>query len=534
MSSRAVSSSYSSCSFHCGAPLALAHKVSRQSLSLLRLVLSLSRRLIFCLCHSSIFRISPRLQKKEVTSRVFKLEAFWGFLSLRSKMSHSSTDLVTCLREVLQKLHDSPYPHVDNPTPGSKNRASVSVVLRIRPRYQAVPAGAANGSYVLPNDEITRGELQSEKAEDIASFFSNEWVQTGDPEVLFIKRAGRKGDRWSGHIALPGGKRDLEDADDLDTAIRETREEIGLDLTTADCLHVGNLPERVVTTTWGKDALMVLCPYVFILTGPIPVLQPQPTEVAALHWIPLRALLSPSLRTREYVDTSSRMAKQGGIVLQKLLRFLLGRMMFSAVQLTPSESLYATSIPGFVPDGGDPTAKLFSGLAEGSFGVSSSSSGSLAHQQPLLLWGLTLGVLADFLDMLPPYNAVSLWKYPTYTMPDLRILVYLITRPVRKNNAGDLSTGSWPSQVASQTAMDAETQAMAVTEAEPRYLANNSEVGIGALGVGSHRQPAVGKLLSGYYERMSLAIGVFLVYRTLLGSAAVYWVYRAWRRRRAR
>lgn len=445
-------------------------------------------------------------------------------------MSQSSPDLVASLRDVLQKLHDTPYPHVDNPTPGSKKRASVSVLLRIRPRYAAVAANEANGSYVLPKNPNGEESPQVEKETDIESFFSNTWVQEGDPEVLFIKRAGRRGDRWSGHIALPGGKRDPEDADDLETAIRETREEIGLDLTKANCLHVGNLPERVVTTTWGKDALMVLCPYIFMLTGPIPVLQPQPTEVAALHWIPLRALLSPSLRTREYVDTSSRMVKQGGVVVQKVLRFLLGRMMFSAVQLTPSESLYATSIPGFVPDGGDPTGKLFSGLAEGSFGVPSSSAGSLAHQQPLLLWGLTLGVLADFLDMLPPYNAVSLWRYPTYTMPDLRLLVYLITRPVRKNNAGDLSTGSWPSQ----TAVDATTQAMAVSEAEPRRLAKKNEVGIGGLGVGSHRQPAVGKLLSGYYERMSLAIGIFLVYRTLLGSAALYWVYRTWRRRQIR
>ena len=66
-----------------------------------------------------------------------------------------------------------------------------------------------------------------------------------------------------GHVALPGGGRDPEDADDLQTAIRETREEIGLDLTKAGCLKVGNLPERVVTTTWGKEALMVLVPLHF-------------------------------------------------------------------------------------------------------------------------------------------------------------------------------------------------------------------------------------------------------------------------------
>lgn len=32
-----------------------------------------------------------------------------------------------------------------------------------------------------------------------------------------------------GEVALPGGKRDEEDADDIATALREAREEIGLD-----------------------------------------------------------------------------------------------------------------------------------------------------------------------------------------------------------------------------------------------------------------------------------------------------------------
>jgi hypothetical protein len=42
--------------------------------------------------------------------------------------------------------------------------------------------------------------------------------------------------------------------------------------------------------------------------------------------------------------------------------------------------------------------------------------GEGAYPSPLLLWGLTLGILADFLDMLPPHQAVQLWKYPTFTV----------------------------------------------------------------------------------------------------------------------
>src|SRR5512138_157863 len=49
--------------------------------------------------------------------------------------------------------------------------------------------------------------------------------------VLLIRRAERPGDPWSGHMALPGGRRESGDADLVATAIREAAEELGLALT---------------------------------------------------------------------------------------------------------------------------------------------------------------------------------------------------------------------------------------------------------------------------------------------------------------
>ncbi len=53
---------------------------------------------------------------------------------------------------------------------------------------------------------------------------------TEGPEMLVIKRSEAERDHWSGHLALPGGRAEPEDENLLATAVRETFEEVGLDL----------------------------------------------------------------------------------------------------------------------------------------------------------------------------------------------------------------------------------------------------------------------------------------------------------------
>ncbi len=50
-------------------------------------------------------------------------------------------------------------------------------------------------------------------------------------ELLLIRRADRAGDPWSGQMALPGGRREATDSDLVETAMRETWEEMGIELT---------------------------------------------------------------------------------------------------------------------------------------------------------------------------------------------------------------------------------------------------------------------------------------------------------------
>ena len=104
-------------------------------------------------------------------------------------------------------------------------------------------------------------------------------------ELLFIRRSEHPGDPWSGHVAFPGGKQDPEDATPRAAAIRETQEEVGLDLSSATFL--GPLDE---IATFNQLPRMVIRPFVFALDAP-PVLAPN-EEVRSTHPLALTHLLS--------------------------------------------------------------------------------------------------------------------------------------------------------------------------------------------------------------------------------------------------
>ena len=115
-------------------------------------------------------------------------------------------------------------------------------------------------------------------------------------ELLLIKRAEFPGDPWSGHMALPGGRRDPGDRDALDTAARETREEVGIDLYAvgAPLGFLGDVQPRR-----GAPPIVV-SPYVFAAPAEV-VATPNP-EVDAAVWIPLGELVHPGAATEHLLE----------------------------------------------------------------------------------------------------------------------------------------------------------------------------------------------------------------------------------------
>jgi 8-oxo-dGTP pyrophosphatase MutT (NUDIX family) len=101
-------------------------------------------------------------------------------------------------------------------------------------------------------------------------------------EFLFIHRADDDRDPWSGHMAFPGGRVDPGDAGPRAAAVRETREEVGLDLSSLG-EQIGRLSD-VAAIGRGRPMNMVITPFVYTVDS-VPPLEPN-YEVETVVWVP--------------------------------------------------------------------------------------------------------------------------------------------------------------------------------------------------------------------------------------------------------
>lgn len=123
-------------------------------------------------------------------------------------------------------------------------------------------------------------------------------VHTRGPEesILLIRRALRAEDPWSGQWSFPGGHRDRQDRDLLDTALRELAEECDVHLTRADLTQA--LPHAWAGRRVGRFVLVA--PFVFAVHEPLAIHLDLKEAVEAL-WAPVRLLRDPSLHSIQSV-----------------------------------------------------------------------------------------------------------------------------------------------------------------------------------------------------------------------------------------
>lgn len=101
------------------------------------------------------------------------------------------------------------------------------------------------------------------------------------PTVVFTQRTAHLADH-AGQIAFPGGRHHDEDRSPEDTALREAREEIGLDASRVEIL--GRLPQYRTSTGFAVTPIVGW-------TRPPLAYTPDPEEVADVFEVPLEFLL---------------------------------------------------------------------------------------------------------------------------------------------------------------------------------------------------------------------------------------------------
>src|SRR5690606_3246418 len=102
------------------------------------------------------------------------------------------------------------------------------------------------------------------------------------PTVLFTLRAAHLNDH-AGQISFPGGRVETEDSSPVDTALRDTEEEVGLARRHVEVL--GRLPEYHTGTGFR------VTPVVGLIAPPFDVM-PEPLEVAEVFEVPMTFLMN--------------------------------------------------------------------------------------------------------------------------------------------------------------------------------------------------------------------------------------------------
>ncbi|KAF8342571.1 uncharacterized protein EI90DRAFT_2902605 [Cantharellus anzutake] len=320
--------------------------------------------------------------------------------------------------------------------PTQPRRAAVSLVMRIRP-----PEG-----YPLP-------EQSAYEVPSLEKFFEQDWARHPEAraELLFIRRdkskqnfkdvrgagAGASTNGASAHVAFPGGRTEESDEGALYTAMRQTWEEIGLDLAEKEFTCVGQLDDREITTSLGKRLLMILSPFVFLYLSPYEMTIEPPEEESdvTLHWVPLSALLSPLPKwSFVTVDISSRLAPRHNI-LRILVRWLVGNMRFRALVITEEDIEELDDL--------HVSSKAWEKRRE--------REGS--PKEELRLWGLTLGMTLDLIRFMYPRRSelppgdpsssefdeignVALMPsmasvFPRFSIPDVNFWIWVFGRRYR-------------------------------------------------------------------------------------------------------
>ena len=259
---------------------------------------------------------------------------------------------------------------------------------------------------------------------------------------------------------------------------------------------------------------MVLCPFVYLqMRYDLPPLALQPSEVHSAYWVPLEKIISPSLKREVRCDLSDRFTQQKLPAVRLMLRATLGQFIFGAVKLKPTECFYSDS--NFESALQAPASSLL-GRVKALFGGRDQFD---ADDQPLLLWGLTLGIVADLLEIIDRPATSKLWNWPTFSAWDVRTITWLLNYRFQSRKIRELT-------------MSKESSTRESDDIRPGELDNTTNsTSMKRLGKGSEAGIAGMTLLADYSDRLRQAAIVALCLRFLFGAGLSAFLINKYRRR---
>ncbi|KAJ3110743.1 hypothetical protein HDU96_006303 [Phlyctochytrium bullatum] len=266
-----------------------------------------------------------------------------------------------------------------------------------------------------------RGEKWEEEARkartEVREGWMNEpWIQESQGlEVFYIRRALNPGDLWSGHMAFPGGRVE-EGETDYDAAVRETWEEVGIDLTQGPSLNLAR--DEVASAHWISVDLFLPPTFTFGEAFPSS-LHPVPAK----QWSPIRypvLFFNAPVRRRPGTPGRSPLETWLRQHLQVPARWLMGELLFHGVVLPGRH--HEDEVVIVNKDGHD---RL-----------------SIAESSRMVLWGLTLWMTSDLMDLMhgvlpkgiqmPPRSLMEITP-PRFTHWDMQLAYLLLSGwPIQK------------------------------------------------------------------------------------------------------
>ncbi|WP_034293700.1 CoA pyrophosphatase [Herbaspirillum sp. RV1423] len=125
-------------------------------------------------------------------------------------------------------------------------------------------------------------------------------VRDEGPTLLFTQRTADLKDH-AGQISFPGGRTELSDVSPVDTALRETEEEIGL--ARGHIEVIGSLPEYFTGTGYR------VTPVAGLVRPPFEVV-PDPREVAEIFEVPLAFLMDGMNHQRRTIELPNDLGRR--------------------------------------------------------------------------------------------------------------------------------------------------------------------------------------------------------------------------------